>query len=168
MAKSGNCAREIIPTDHWPALMTARAATEFLDALKSDAVKRRLDRTLSARRHELADVVRQGARRLEDAARRGDVQAVYDEAHEIRGLAGNAGLAASGRIADGLCRYLDTVGQAEAPADSGIVGLHVGSITRAANASDEATRLGTEVDEALRALVRRRLSALSARTHNRA
>ncbi|MDE3115331.1 MAG: hypothetical protein KGL26_06990 [Pseudomonadota bacterium] len=163
MATTGNCACEFISSDRYPPVMTARAAAEFLEALKSDAMKQRLDRTAAAKCHELADVVREGARRLEEAARAGDMQAVFDEAHEIRGLAGTAGLAASGCIADGLCAYLDAVAQAKAPLEPGIVGLHVGSITRAANARDEATRLGTAVDTELRALVQRRLSALAAR-----
>jgi HPt (histidine-containing phosphotransfer) domain-containing protein len=159
MAKTGNCGCEFIPNDRYPPLMTARAASEFLGVLRSDTVLRRLDRVAAARCHELADVVREGARRLEDAARQGDMQSVFDEAHEIRGLAGNAGLAASGRIADGLCAYLSAMTQADAAIDPGVVGLHAGSISRAANARDEATRLGTEVDQELRALVKRRLSA---------
>ncbi len=163
MARTAESACEFIPSDRYPPVMTAHGAAEFLDALNSDAVKKRLDRTAAAKCHELADVVREGARRLEDAARRGDMQAVFDEAHEIRGLAGTAGLAASGCIADGLCAYLDAVAQTMAPLDTGIVGLHVGSISRAANAKDEATRLGTAVDSELRALVQRRLSAPSAR-----
>ena len=164
MAKPQDYPCEIISTDRWPPLMTARASAEFLEMLKSEALKRRLDCAVAARRHELADVVRQGVRRLDDAARDGNMRSVFDEAHEIRGLAGNAGLSASGRIADGLCAYLDAVTQADASVDGGVVGLHVGSIARAANARDEATRLGTEVDKALRALVRRRLSALPARS----
>jgi len=163
MMKTGNYACEFIQNDCYPPVMTARATSEFLGMLKSDAMLSRLDRAAAARCHELADVVREGSRRLEDAARLGDMQTVFDEAHEIRGLAGNAGLAASGRIADGLCAYLSAMTQANAAIDAGVVGLHVGSISRAANTRDEATRLGTEVDKELRALVKRRLSALSAR-----
>ena len=37
----------------------------------------------------------------------GDMTLVFEKAHEIRGFAETAGLVATGRIADGLCRYID-------------------------------------------------------------
>ena len=162
MRKTRHFTVEITAADSYPAVMPRREAAEFLGAIKSDAVKTRLDRAVAAKRYELCDAVRASVRRLEEAARHADMRAVFDEAHDIRGLAGTAGLVASGRIADGLCFYLDAMSHANAPLDTGIVGLHVGSIVRAAYAEDEATRLGTEVDEELRALVLRRLAASAA------
>ena len=139
--------------------MRACDANAFLRMLKSPEIATRMGQIVAARRYQLCDAVRAGATRLEAAAREGDFDSVYAEAHEIRGIAQTGGLDASGRIADRLCLYLDAVGREARPVDGGIVGLHVGAIARAARAEDEATRLGSEVAEELGDLVARKLGA---------
>jgi len=158
---------ETISPDAYSAAMPQNMATAFVKRLKSDAVKMQLDRTIAVNSQQLAEAVREGARRLEAAAHNNDFETAYAEAHEIRGLAGNAGLTASGRIADGLCFYLDTMARMGGAIDPGIVGLHVGSIARATNAGEEATRHGAQVDKELRALVARRLAELSPGRRNK-
>jgi chemotaxis protein histidine kinase CheA len=101
----------------------------------------------------LAHVDRIGA-----AARVSDLAATFEQAHEIRGLAGNAGLVATGRIANGLCKYLDAIDRARRQPDQGLVALHLEAIARAAHAEDEATRLGEEVANELAALVDKKLA----------
>lgn len=148
---------DIIPTDAYPPVMRPTDAADFLCALKSEKIAARATNVIAQRRSEICDAVRGGAVRLEAAARAGNFVTVYDEAHEIRGLARTGGLTAGGCIADGLCLYLDAVSRTQQSIDTGIVGLHVGAIARAVHAQDEATRLGSEVAEQLSALVARKL-----------
>lgn len=157
MDKPAKRAFEIVPPASYPRTIRLCDMAEFLATLKSKAMQKHLSRVIAAKRQELGEVVRASIARLDEAARASDMHAAYAEAHDIRGLAALAGFNASGRIADGLCFYLDTLSRAGRDADANIVGLHVGSIARAAYAEDEATRLGTEVDDELRALVRLRL-----------
>lgn len=163
MGKPADRIHEIIPAASYPQAIRLSDIAEFLNTLKSEAVHKHLGRIVAAKRYELCEVVRASVARLEEAARNSDLETAYAEAHDIRGLAALAGFTASGRIADGLCLYLDALNRAGKPADTGIVGLHVGSIVRAAYAEDEATRLGSEVDDELRALVRRRLATCAAK-----
>jgi HPt (histidine-containing phosphotransfer) domain-containing protein len=98
---------------------------------------------------------------VEAAARAEDFAGIYDHAHEIRGLAGNAGLAATARIANGLCRYLDALDRAERTPEGAVVALHLDAISRAAHAEDEATRLGDAVANELAQLVEKKLAEIN-------
>lgn len=144
---------EIIPADTYPQMLPRRDAAQFLNALKSKHVKDRVGHVINAGKHTLSDAVRLASDRLEKLARKGDMEAILAEAYEIRSMAETAGLTASGRIAGGLCLYLNAVARAKTPADPKVVSLHVDAIARAARARDEATRLGTEVASELRTLV---------------
>jgi len=93
---------------------------------------------------------------LEDAS--GDLRAVFDKAHEIRGFAETAGLVTTGRIADILCRYMDDMYRIGKPMDTMIVKLHVSAIARAARAEDDDVKMGEVVATELAALVARRLT----------
>jgi len=86
--------------------------------------------------------------------------AVFAIAHEIRGFAGTAGLAGTGRIADGLCHYLEEVERAGASPDPVLTSLHITAIARAARAEDEASRTSEIVAAELSELVSRRLKEL--------
>jgi len=99
--------------------------------------------------------------RVEAAARASDFGGIYEHAHEIRGLAGNAGLAATARIANGLCRYLDALDRASCTPEGNVVALHLDAIARAAHAEDEATRLGDAVANELAQLVDRKLAEIN-------
>ncbi len=95
---------------------------------------------------------------LEQAGR--DLDKISDKAHEIRGFAETAGLSATGRIADGLCRYFDESEQLGVGPDTAIVSLHVAAIARAAHAEDEVTRMSEVVAKELAALVDRKLTEI--------
>ena len=95
------------------------------------------------------------------AARADDQARIFEQAHEIRGLAGNAGLIATGRIANNLCKYLDALDQAGRQPDQGLVALHLEAIGRAAHAEDEATRLGDAVANELAHLVDKKLAEIN-------
>ena len=157
MSKRGPSDVEMIPVDAYPQVLARLDAAQFVMTLKSDHVKERVGHVIKAGRHALSDAVRVAAGRLDGLARDGDMPAVLAEAYEIRSLSETAGLTASGRIADGLCLYLNGIAKTKTPADPAIVSLHVDAIVRAAHARDEATRLGTQVTEQLRALVHDKL-----------
>lgn len=149
---------DIIPTSDYPPVLPQPAATEFARYIRGEDMQRRLGFVMSTRRVEFAEAVRKSAGRMQIAARAGDLEDVFAEAHEIRGLAQTGGLTASGIIADRLCLYLH-MARALGKIDHGLVGLHVGAIARAAHASDEATRLGSAVAEELAALTARKLGS---------
>lgn len=99
---------------------------------------------------------------MQAAVATGDFDLIYSEAHEVRGLAGNAGLTAAARIAGELCRYLDAMSRAGAAPGAAVVQLHLEAAVRAARAEDEATRLGGTVAEVLATLVNKKLAEINA------
>jgi chemotaxis protein histidine kinase CheA len=149
----------LIPPGGYPVIAGSDAAS-LLRALRDPAVAERAASTLAAQGETMRRAVLEHVARLEKAGQGGDAGALFAEAHEIRGLAGNAGLGATGRIANGLCRYLDALSHLNAAADSSLVALHLDAIARASRAEDEATRLGEEVASELAALVTRRLGGI--------
>lgn len=148
-----------IPPGCYPVIAGSDAAG-LLRALRDPRVGERVASTLAAQTETMRQAVLDHVARLETVGQGGDPGTLYAEAHEIRGLAGNAGLNATGRIANGLCRYLDALSRLNAAAEPSLVGLHLDAIARAARAEDEATRLGEEVVNQLAALVNKRLGSL--------
>ena len=97
---------------------------------------------------------------MEVAARAADWTSVYDTTHEIRGLAGTAGLIATGRIANGLCHYLDAIAELGLKPDGAIASLHLDAIVRSARTEDDTARHGDAVAQELSALVARKLAEI--------
>ena len=120
----------------------------------------RAAKAITAESGKLRDVVRGYVDALERSG--GDPELLRELAHEIRGLAETAGLAATGRIAEGLCRYLDQMDEIRIPAEASVTMLHVSAIARAARAEDEATRMSEVVAAELAALVNRKLTEAKA------
>lgn len=100
--------------------------------------------------------------RMQAAIAAGDFARIYDEAHEVRGLAGNAGLTASAEIAAILCRYLDALVRADVTPEPAVVQLHLEAVVRAAQTEDEATRLGSTVARVLATLVDKKIAEINA------
>lgn len=150
----------IIPPGAYPVLKGA-AAMGLLHALRDPKVGAAAGQIIASKAGEMRAVVMRHIERVEDAANRLGPEAVYAQAHEIRGLAGNAGLEATGRIANVLCRYLDGIMRAGRQPERGLMLLHLDAIARAANAEDEATRLGDTVANELSQLVDRKLAEIN-------
>jgi methylmalonyl-CoA mutase N-terminal domain/subunit len=148
----------IIGTNEYPAMAEGKVAADFLAAMKASETAQRGRQVIELRKDVITDAVRGYILALEKAALKFDTQAVYEQAHEIRGLAATVGLEASGRIADGLCKYIDTASRLGVTIDPAVINLHVGAINRAANAKDDATRLGRQVAAELSALVTHKLA----------
>ena len=138
-----------------------KTAAGLLQALRDPEIVAAAVRVIVEKAEDLRVAVLAHIDRIADAGRACDPVATYEQAHEIRGLAGNAGLLATGRIANGLCKYLDAMDRAEHQPDQALVALHLEAIGRAAHAEDEATRLGDTVANELAALVDRKLAEIN-------
>ena len=152
----------LIATDEYPAVLTGDNAAKFVEKLANPETAKRAARMIELRRDELCDAVLDYIRQLESAAATSDLQDIFGQAHEIRGLAGTAGMDAVGRIADGLCRYLDAAENQKSAADPAVIALHVDAIVRASSSAEEAARFGNRVAIELGALVTRKLGAVNA------
>jgi hypothetical protein len=142
-------------------VFSRKAASRLLHALRDPEVVATAARVIADKAEDLRIAVLAHVDRIADAACAADPAATYEQAHEIRGLAGNAGLLATGRIANGLCKYLDALGRAGRRPDRELVALHLEAIARAARAEDEATRLGDTVANELAALVDKKLAEIN-------
>jgi len=149
-----------IPPGAYPVLSGA-AADRLLANLRDPKVAASAARIIAEKAEDMRAAVLGHITRLEAAARAADREALFLEAHEIRGLAGNAGLIATGRIANGLCRYLDALARADMRPDASLLALHLDAIARAAHAEDEATRLGETVASELAQLVAKKLAEIN-------
>ena len=155
---------QIIPPDSYPQMVSKSEAVRISRALRAPDAIRKGDRAMEDASPDLRQSVRDYVRALETAI--GDRQQIYENAHHIRGFAENAGLAAAGRIADGLCAYLDEIGTLAAAPDPEVIAVHVAAIARAAYAEDEAIRMGDVVAMELAVLVDLKLSEAKARVRN--
>lgn len=99
--------------------------------------------------------------KLEAAAAAGEFARIYEVSHEIRGLAGNAGLKTTALIANELCRYLDALSEAGRTPEAAVVRLHLDSISRATRVEDETAALGDTVVAQLAALVSKKLAEVN-------
>ena len=149
-----------IPPNAYPQFAAADAM-RLLHALRDPEVVADAAHIIAEKAEDMRHAVLAHVDRLEKAARDFDMAATFEQAHEIRGLAGNAGLSATGRIANGLCKYLDATGRAALEPERALVVLHLEAIARAARAEDEATRLGDTVANELAVLVDKKLAEIN-------
>lgn len=142
-------------------IMPVAAAMQLSRALRDKGVAQEATQVLASTADSIKTSVLDNIDRMEQAARADDYAKVYHESHEIRGLAGNAGLSAAARIANELCRYLDALSEIGRQPDKPVVRLHMGAITIAARTEDEATRLGDTVARELAQLVDKKLAEIN-------
>jgi chemotaxis protein histidine kinase CheA len=161
MSKQPKPAAEIVPVSDYPAMLTPAAAAEFVRLIASPDAKQRVTNAVDLRRDMLGGAVRGYVGDLEKAVADNDMKAIFDIAHEIRGLAGTAGLETSGKIADGLCKYIDAADRLAAPVETPVVALHIDAIARAASAAAEAKTHGARVAAELNTLVTHKLQAIN-------
>ena len=145
---------EMIGANAYPAVMPKSEASRFIANLKSEETGKRAEETIAASRNVMRDAVEAYVRALDEASRKHDVNAMFAQAHEIRGLAETAGLGVAGRMANGLCLYFDALDGK--PADKDTVRLHVEAIQRVVSGEDEGA-IANVVAEELTSLVIRKL-----------
>lgn len=151
----------IIHVDQYPPLLDEEAAAAFLTELSLRDTSKRANAALETKRAQISHAVRGYIEVLEKAVRANDIAAIIGQAHEIRGLAANAGLEAVGRLADGLYKYVDTATRQEAPVDAEVILLHINAIARASTTASEAKAYGEAVAKELNALVAHKLQAIN-------
>lgn len=150
---------EIVSAENYKPLLPKDRQKAAIASLRSSATLAKAGRVIAQRTAQLRAVLDMVAQ-MDAGARDGDWPAAFAAAHEIRGLAGTAGLSATGRIANGFCHYLDALQRMGAEPDPAVAGLHIGAVVRSARTEDEAARHGDAVAEELAALVRRKLAEL--------
>jgi hypothetical protein len=147
---------QIIPPDFYPQIVSKSDAAQVSRTLRANETLARGAKAIQKTVIRLRQGVRDYVRELEEAV--GEHKITFEKAHEIRGFAETAGLKATGRISDGLCRYFEEMAKLQADPDANVVALHVSAIARAAHAEDEASRMGDVVAKELVTLVSQRLS----------
>lgn len=152
--------KKIIPAADYPALLPPARRVQALRLLRSDEMLDKANRVILMKKAELRGVVMEHIERIEAATRSREWALVFELAHEIRGLAATAGLSATGQIANGLCRYLDTLNLHAAAPDIAVATLHLDAIVRSARTEDDAARYGATVADQLETLVERKLGEI--------
>ena len=147
---------QVIPPDAYPQMLDRTQAGKFSQMLRSKITETRAHKILADSAETMRGAVLAYVEQMEAAGR--DRVAISDKAHEIKGIADTAGLPATARIAEGLCRYLeDSDRQGTAP-DTAVIALHVSAIGRATRDSDVGTRTSGAVAKELAALSARKLA----------
>jgi hypothetical protein len=155
---------EMVASSSYPQVMRKHEAARFLAHLKSDETAKRSQNVMAASRDMMREAVEDYVRLLDEAARAMDATSLFAQAHEIRGLAETAGLGVAGRMANGLCLYLDAL-DLDAPngvaPDTSTVRLHVEAIQRVVRGEDDGA-IANVVAEELTSLVIRKLGEAKA------
>jgi chemotaxis protein histidine kinase CheA len=148
----------VTPVGEYPQMLSPSAAREALVYLRSSEAVSNAARAIAMKGAEMRGAVLKLVDVLDAAVEAQLWPEIFHAAHEIRGLAATAGLAATGRMANTLCQYLDALHVAGVEPDATVVGLHADAISRSARTEDEAARHGDKVAMELAALVARKLS----------
>ena len=130
-------------------------------ALRDPETAAKAQEAVASATQPMRESVLQYIARIEEAARAEDFARIYQESHEIRGLAGNANLAATARIANELCRYLDAYQQAGCTPERPVIRLHLEAISRSVSSEECASELGDTVANELAQLVAKKLAEIN-------
>ncbi|HUO88831.1 MAG TPA: Hpt domain-containing protein [Rhizomicrobium sp.] len=152
---------ELIPADAYPPLLPMPLRAEALLTLRSAETLASANSIIALRSASLREAVHELIRQMRSAGRTASWISVYAAAHEIRGLAGTAGLSATGRIANGFCHYLDAVARQRIEPELDVVKLHLDAIARSARTEADTARHGDAVARELSELVARKLSEIN-------
>lgn len=156
----------LVPAEDYKPLLPKGRERAALRTLKSSETIAKATQVIALKRAELRGAVLALVQQMEDAARSQDWPTVFDAAHEIRGLAGTAGLNATGRIANGFCRYLDSLAELGVPPERAVVAVHMDAVARSARTEDDTARHGDAVVQDLAKLVSRKLSEIKDSTRH--
>ncbi len=151
---------EIVSAEFYPTLISKPARARAMALLKSSTTLAKANRVIALKTAELRGAVLALIDELSAAVAEKNWPAVFTAMHEIRGLAGTAGLSTTGRIANGFCHYLDAMNGLGLAPDESVAALHLGAVTRSARTEDDAARHGDAVAQQLSALVERKLAEI--------
>lgn len=130
-------------------------------ALRDPETAAKAKDAVAAATQPMRESVMQLVTRIEEAAQADDFAGIYHESHEIRGLAGNAGLAVTAQIANELCRYLDAFQQAGRAPDRAVIRLHLEAIARSVSDEEHASELSEVVAKELAQLVAKKMAEIN-------
>lgn len=152
---------EVVSSESYPAVVPKADVARFIAHLKSEETRAIAEAAMTSARGMMHGALKEYVRILLQAAQTFDLSSIYAQAHEIRGVAETAGFGVAGRMANGLCQYIDALDGA--PADRTTVQLHVEAIERVVGGKDEGA-IALVVAEELTALVLRKLGETKAKT----
>jgi hypothetical protein len=147
---------QLIPPDAYPQMLNKVQAAKFSKVLRSKVSEVKAHQIIEDSAPTMLGAVLAFVEELEKAGN--DRALVSNKAHEIKGIADTAGLPATARIAEGLCRYLEESEGLGAAPDQAVIALHVSAIGRATRDSDHGTRMSDTVARELAALSARKLA----------
>jgi len=147
---------QFIAPDAYPQMMSKPGAARATRTLRSTQAAERAHAAVEAQIPAMRAAILGYVDELEKG--QDDMTLVFEKAHEIRGFAETAGLVATGRIADILCRYMDDMERIKKPLDVTLVALNISAIGRAARTEHSDAAMGDAVAAELAVLVARRLS----------
>jgi hypothetical protein len=156
MSQKTKSKAQLIPPDAYPQMVSKAQAANLARTLRSNVTAVTATRVIEDSGEMLRDGVRGYVGELEKAGM--DYSLVSEKAHDIRGFAETAGMFATGRIADGLCRYFDDAAQAGVPPDNAVVALHVSAISRSARDPEALSQMNDMVAKELSVLAGRKLA----------
>ncbi|MEI9887343.1 MAG: Hpt domain-containing protein [Rhizomicrobium sp.] len=151
---------EVVPASMIPPLLSEARSRQAMSQLKNGETLAKANRMLALKSGEMRGAVLALVGQVEREAAGGDWPAVQATSHEIRGLAGSAGLDATGRIANVLYQYLDAMAGRKAAPDAAIGGLHIDALLRSAGTARDAAQHGDAVARELSLLVARKLAEI--------
>lgn len=93
-----------------------------------------------------------------------DLNDIYFQAHDLRGLCGSCGETVQAGIADALCTYIEDIQTAGLAPRANIIWLHASSLHRASQDGGENEALGQYLIESLCALRKKELDAARSNT----
>jgi hypothetical protein len=152
---------QVIPPEAYPQMLTRREAAKFSQVLRSKVAEIKAHKILEDSADTLRGAVLVYVEELEAAGQ--DRAMISDRAHEIKGIADTAGLPATARIAEGLCRYLEESDKLGAAPEPALIALHVSAIGRATRDKDAGNRTSGAVAQELAALSARKLAEIARR-----
>lgn len=150
---------EVISSESYPAVMPKAEAAKFVANLRSDETAKRSEQVIASSRDTMRAALEGYIAALGPASQALDLDELFAHAHEIRGLAATAGFDVAGKMANGLCLYIDALDGAVP--DRVTVRLHVEAIERVVRGED-AGAIANVVAEELTALVIRKLGEAKA------
>jgi hypothetical protein len=134
MKKTAQNDAQLIAPSAYPQMIGKQGAAHALQTLRSAQTAVKAQAAVEAAIPPMRAAILQYVDEMEEVA--GDMAAVFEKAHEIRGFAATAGLATAGRIADTLCHYREDMERIGRPLDMAIVALHVSAIARGGRAQE--------------------------------
>ncbi len=150
---------EVISSEAYPPVLPKAEAAQFIANLKSEETAKRGEQAIASSRDTMRHALAGYVRALAAASQSLDIAELFAQAHEIRGLAETAGFGVAGKMANGLCLYIDALDGASP--DHATIRLHVEAIERVVNGED-AGAIANVVAEELTALVIRKLGEAKA------